>query len=54
LIPAALPAFTLSGDMTVLKAYVPDRQENIIQPLIEAGYSPEDLSVIAGLYDAAT
>ena len=53
LIPAALPAFTLSGDMTVLKAYVPDRQENIIKPLTEAGCSPEDLSVIAGLYDAA-
>jgi mannose-6-phosphate isomerase len=49
LIPASLPNITLRGNCTVLRAYVPDKENNIIQPLLQRGYTMGDLSVIAGL-----
>jgi len=51
LIPAALKDYKLEGNMTVIKAYVPDRENNIIKPLLKRGFSREQLSVIAGLFD---
>lgn len=50
LVPASLPNILLKGTCTVIRAYVPDRENNIIQPLLQLGYTMDDMSVIAGLF----
>jgi mannose-6-phosphate isomerase len=50
LIPASLPSINLNGSCTVIRAYVPDKESNIIHPLLQLGYTMDDLSVIAGLF----
>lgn len=50
LIPAALGRYTLEGKCKVIKTYVPDIEIDIIKPLLQSGYSREDiLKNIAGL-----
>lgn len=44
LIPSSESHFTLSGKGSALLYYVPDIEENIVAPLVAAGYSREDLS----------
>ncbi|HBG75486.1 MAG TPA: hypothetical protein DDW86_00825 [Clostridiales bacterium] len=49
LIPASLNSFVLKGKGTVIRAYVPDKESNVLDPLRKRGYTEEDWSVIAGL-----
>lgn len=50
LIPASLGVYCLNGDFTALKAYVPDIQSDVLQPLKNAGWSLEEIiSEVAGL-----
>jgi len=51
LIPAALGSYSIVGNCTVLKAYVPDRQRDIINYLVSKGFTREKMSAIAGLFD---
>ena len=50
LVPASLKTVDITGNGTVIRAYVPDKESNIIRPLTERGYTEKDLSVIAGLF----
>lgn len=50
LIPASLGKYTIEGRFRALKTYVPNIEEDVIRPLIKAGYSREEiLENIAGL-----
>lgn len=50
LIPARMGEYYLNGDFTALKAYVPDIQIDVIQPLKNAGWSLEVIySDVSGL-----
>ncbi len=50
LLPATLGHYSLDGDFTALKAYVPDIQADLLQPLKNAGRAMKSLrSEIAGL-----
>lgn len=50
LIPASMGVYTLQGNFKALKAYVPDLQQNVINPLKAAGFSEEDIITnVAGL-----
>lgn len=50
LIPACLGEYALEGRFKALKTYVPDVQKDIISPLIDAGYSREEiLENVSGL-----
>lgn len=50
LIPASMGEYSLKGDLTALKAYVPDIQADVLQPLKNAGWSLEEIiSEVAGL-----
>lgn len=50
LIPAALGKYTIEGRFKALKTYVPDIEKDIINPLLESGYSKDEiLEGIAGL-----
>lgn len=43
LIPASLGAYNISGELTGIRCYVPDLANNVIVPLLGAGYSNEDI-----------
>jgi mannose-6-phosphate isomerase len=43
LIPANLGNFSIKGPITALKAYVGDREEDIIKPLLTAGYEKDQI-----------
>lgn len=50
LIPAALGKYTLEGKFRTLKTYVPDIKMDIEKPLLNSGYSKEDIfKNVAGL-----
>lgn len=49
LIPAALGDYRMEGCATVLKSYVPNVQQDIIDPLTAMGYTHEQLAAISGL-----
>jgi mannose-6-phosphate isomerase len=50
LIPAALGDYSLQGDLTALKAYVPDLQADVIHPLHSAGWTLHEIYTdVAGL-----
>lgn len=50
LIPAAMGKHTMNGDFTMLKTYVPDLQNDVLQPLKNAGWTTEQIySDVAGL-----
>ncbi len=50
LIPAAMGEYSLQGDFTALKAYVPDLKADVIQPLINAGRTLDEIhSEVSGL-----
>lgn len=50
LIPASMGAYELKGSFTAIKSYVPDLQENIMAPLLKAGYREEEIySKVAGV-----
>lgn len=50
LIPASMGEYSLNGDFTALKAYVPDIQADVIKPLKNAGWSLEEIfSEVNGL-----
>ncbi|HHY82452.1 MAG TPA: mannose-6-phosphate isomerase, class I [Clostridiales bacterium] len=51
LIPAQLSRIHIEGSCTVIRSYVPDKEENIIRPLLSRGYTMEQLENIAGLMD---
>lgn len=51
MIPAAMGEYKIEGKSTIIKSYVPNRHKDIIEPLTEKGYSKEQLSVIAGLFE---
>ncbi len=51
LIPACLGEYYIKGNCTVIKAYVPDREKDIIEPLTAKGYTLEQLKIIAGLFE---
>lgn len=51
LIPASLNKISVEGNCTLIRAYVPDKQANIIQPLLKQGYRMEGLTNVAGLFD---
>ena len=43
LIPASAGKYVVSGTGTVIKSYVPDLQKNVMFPLMDAGYSIEEI-----------
>lgn len=43
LIPASAGKYEVSGRGTVIKSYVPDLQKNVMFPLMDAGYSIEEI-----------
>jgi mannose-6-phosphate isomerase len=43
LIPASLGNYTIEGNLKALKSYVPDIEFNVIKPLLNAGYSMQDI-----------
>jgi len=43
LIPALLGNYSIEGQLNLIKAYVPNIEENIIEPLLRAGFSSEDI-----------
>ena len=43
LIPAALGNYSIEGNLELIKAYVPNIEENVIEPLLRAGFSSEDI-----------
>ena len=43
LIPAGIGKYQITGEVSGLKAYVPDLVRNIASPLLSAGYSLEDI-----------
>ncbi|MBN2851467.1 MAG: class I mannose-6-phosphate isomerase, partial [Clostridia bacterium] len=43
LIPAKLGVYTITGDFEAIRSYIPDLKENIINPLLEAGYSLNEI-----------
>lgn len=50
LIPANMGLYSLKGDFSALRSYIGDREADIIKPLLEAGYSKEEiLKHVAGL-----
>lgn len=50
LIPADMGEFSLQGDFTALKAYVPDLKADVIQPLIDAGKTLDEICTeVSGL-----
>lgn len=51
LIPASINQFTINGHCIIIRAYVPDKEENIIKPLLHRGYNVQELSTIAGLLE---
>jgi mannose-6-phosphate isomerase len=51
LIPAVLGKYFISGNCTVAKAYVPDRQKDIIDYLKVKGFTLDQMRLIAGLFD---
>ncbi len=51
LVPAVMSEFDIEGSCIVIRAYVPDKAENIIKPLLAKGFSRNDLKKIAGLLD---
>lgn len=51
LIPASLKKIIVEGNCTLIRSYVPDKQANIIEPLLKQGYRMDDLTIIAGLFD---
>ncbi len=51
LIPASLGSYTLRGKAKALRAYVGDREEDILTPLRQAGYTLEDMTTHIGGLD---
>jgi mannose-6-phosphate isomerase len=51
LIPACLGEYHIHGDCTIIKAYVPDRESDIIAPLLARGFAVDQLMAIAGLFE---
>jgi mannose-6-phosphate isomerase len=43
LIPAAMGEYCISGNLKALKAYVPDIEKDIVEPLKDAGYTDEEI-----------
>lgn len=48
LIPASLGSYRLSGNLSALKAYVPDLKNDIVQPLIRSGKRIEEIRTEIG------
>jgi len=51
LVPASLSEPSLKGNLSVIRSYVPDREKNLIKPLLLKGYLESDLEQIAALFD---
>ena len=51
LIPAAAPSLTITGDGAVLTSYIPDIQQDVIEPLLRAGHAIEDIRRLSGMLD---
>lgn len=43
LVPASLGTYKISGELSGMRCYVPDIVSNVIDPLLSAGYSVEDI-----------
>lgn len=48
LVPASLGKYTFSGKLKALRCYVPNIQKDVIQPLLQAGYSMEAIKASVG------
>lgn len=51
MIPACLGEYTICGNVTLLKTYIPHREKDIISVLKAEGFSHKDMGAIAGLFD---
>lgn len=51
LIPACLGDYMIKGECTIIKAYVPSRERDIIEPLKAKGFTKDQLKAIAGLFE---
>lgn len=48
-VPAALGTYTLEGEgLKLLRSLVPDLAQDVIAPLLEAGYSPAEIAALGG------
>jgi mannose-6-phosphate isomerase len=50
LIPGSTGSYSVKGTAVVIKSYVPDLEENIYIPLLNAGYSKTDIDSIIGRF----
>lgn len=50
-IPSSLGGYSIRGDCTIVKAYVPNREKDIVLPLQKKGFTAQQLSAIAGLFE---
>jgi mannose-6-phosphate isomerase len=51
LLPAALTKVSIMGSCTIIRSYVPDKEENIIKPMLRQGYTRQQLEVVAGMIE---
>ena len=51
MIPASLGHYSIDGEYTLIKSYIPNREKDIISPLKEKGFSLKEMKAIAGLFD---
>jgi mannose-6-phosphate isomerase len=51
MIPANLGNYSISGECTLIKSYVPNRDVDIISVLKDRGYSMDDMKAIGGLFE---
>ena len=48
MVPGSVPAFTVEGEGSLLKYYVPDLGRDVMRPLLEAGHPREAIIVLGG------
>ena len=51
MIPANLGYYSIKGQCTLIKSYIPNKEKDIIERLQTKGFSREDMGAIAGLFD---
>jgi len=51
LVPACLGDYVIEGKCTIIKAFVPNREKDIIEPLKAKGFTQDQLKDIAGLFE---
>lgn len=51
LIPACLGDYMIEGNCTIIKAFIPHREKDIMEPLQAKGFNRDQIKAIAGLFE---